>query len=376
MKKPPLSLSNVFGIVGVSLTGLLASAAAHAVEPTLIGNIDGVFGDAASQTQSSINGWACAVGQSKAISVNLYAGNPSQNGSIFLGTFLANGSNEAAVDSACSDPTMSPHRFVIPLTDAMEISDTQDAFYVEAITPDGLVTGPIGSEGSFNIPTPVISGYVDSISPDGFGGANVYGWSCVQGSNQAVTVSLFANGVGGAALAHGVTNLPSEPAVANACATNGSNFRYMINVPMSMVNQYPGAPVYARADAIEGNGYFDVATLTLSGASKLPPATLLTYGLNGPITIDYPSSNISPSGLVTNTGPGAAASYSISPTLPANFYFTPSNGEISFYVATGTQVSGGTYVVSALNSSGSVIAKTTFLLDVISVASPPITPLQ
>lgn len=131
------------GVVGTS------AAVAVTVDATrVIGNIDGVAGDAVNGYY--IRGWACSTGRTASISVHLYAGGPYGSGTFVKGA-VANKTSEPAVASSCLTQA-AQYRFEIPLTAAERQAHGNKTIHVHGIAPEGGANNVLSSSGVHTIP--------------------------------------------------------------------------------------------------------------------------------------------------------------------------------------------------------------------------------
>ena len=84
-----------------------------------------------------------------------------------------------------------------------------------------------------------VVGIIDGIETSG-GTTVLGGWACDVGSLTSINIDLYANGQAGVGTGIGrfVANLPSEPAVAAVCQTNGSAYRFK-NRPRALPRRLP-----------------------------------------------------------------------------------------------------------------------------------------
>lgn len=115
------------------------------------GYIDGVVDDGSGG--KALRGWACSSYMDESVSVHLYAGNRAGSGGTYVGAYTANVASESAVGTSC-DSRGSAHRFMIPLTSAIQQQHGGKAIYVHGISPVG--TGSMNllltRSGVFTIP--------------------------------------------------------------------------------------------------------------------------------------------------------------------------------------------------------------------------------
>jgi hypothetical protein len=92
-------------------------------------------------------------------------------------------------------------------------------------------------------------GYVDGFFKDPAGNFLVKGWVCIKGDTQSIAVHVYANGPypSGQVITTGIANESSEPAVADACGTSGSSYRFLVPISPALQDQFSGAPLYVHA---------------------------------------------------------------------------------------------------------------------------------
>jgi sugar lactone lactonase YvrE len=93
-----------------------------------------------------------------------------------------------------------------------------------------------------------ITGYIGGFTQQG---PSLYlsGWACVKSHKGSIDIDLYAGGPGGQGgtlVARATANQPSEEAVANACETDGANYRFMIPISPSIQQQFAGQPIYVH----------------------------------------------------------------------------------------------------------------------------------
>ena len=114
--------------------------------------------------------------------------------------------------------------------------------------------------------TTTIIGGIDGINIDGSGNATISGWACSTGIVTPITVEVFVGGPsggGGTRIVTATANQASEPAVATACQTSGTTYRFSIPLTTAIRSQYAGALIYMYGDSPVGNG-----NLVLGGAGE------------------------------------------------------------------------------------------------------------
>jgi|GEM_PF-2154752 len=123
---------------------------------------------------------------------------------------------------------------------------------------------------SFYIP-PIdnnITGYIDGIVLFGLQ-YYIYGWACAKNYPESVDVWIYVGGPAGTGtwLGSGTANLNSEPAVAAACNSTGSQYRFSVPIPNSITQSYGGQAIF-----VHGISPFGLTSYLLgnSGAFTVP----------------------------------------------------------------------------------------------------------
>lgn len=109
-----------------------------------------------------------------------------------------------------------------------------------------------------------IRGYLDQVSyVNGLTVAS--GWACDSGRPESIQVHLYAGGPAGTGnyVNSATANLPSEPAVATACGSTGSNYRFQIEIG-NYGAQNIAKPIYVHGISITGG-----ANLTIGNSGNV-----------------------------------------------------------------------------------------------------------
>ena len=132
----------------------IASVRAERQEALAIrGHIDNIT-VAKDGSTASIRGWACARQTPRSITVHVYAGSNSTN-AIRVTSGLANIVHESGVSAACNDPSNTPHRFEIVLSNALRSQFSGKLIYVYGISPfPGYKNLLLNNSGKFEVPAP------------------------------------------------------------------------------------------------------------------------------------------------------------------------------------------------------------------------------
>ena len=113
-----------------------------------------------------------------------------------------------------------------------------------------------------------ITGVIDGIY-DINGLTVAEGWACDYGHPESIAVHLYAGGpAGSGTFVNAVTaNLPSDGAVAAACGSTGSNYRFQIPIFSDQHAQHIAEPIYVHGISISGGPN---STIYNSGSFTIP----------------------------------------------------------------------------------------------------------
>lgn len=114
-----------------------------------------------------------------------------------------------------------------------------------------------------------ITGSVDGLSQSG-GVHYVSGWACSTGMTRSIDVHLYA---GGAFLASATADRDSEPAVAAACGTQGTRYRFAVPLSTEVRQQRGGQLISAFGISPTGDGAQNLM-LNASNLYAIPPLGL------------------------------------------------------------------------------------------------------
>jgi len=113
-----------------------------------------------------------------------------------------------------------------------------------------------------------ITGNIDGITLSGIQ-YYISGWACAKNYPASVDVWIYVGGPAGIGtwLGSGTANLNSEPAVAAACNSTGSQYRFSVPIPNSITQSYGGQAIY-----VHGISPFGLTSYLLgnSGAFTVP----------------------------------------------------------------------------------------------------------
>jgi hypothetical protein len=91
-----------------------------------------------------------------------------------------------------------------------------------------------------------VGGWFSGISQQG-SEYYLYGWACAKTYPGSIDLHVYVGGPaggGGTYVLTGTANAPSEPGVAQACNTTGANFRFWLQIPPWIIQQYPAQPIH------------------------------------------------------------------------------------------------------------------------------------
>jgi hypothetical protein len=125
-----------------------------------------------------------------------------------------------------------------------EVQHDFDAFGLNA----NVVNPLLGNWSDVNYVSPIdknITGFVGGITPSGLQ-YYINGWACAKTVAASVDVWIYVGGPAGTGswLGYGTANLDSEPAVAAACNSTGSHFRFSVPIPDTIVQSYGGQAIF------------------------------------------------------------------------------------------------------------------------------------
>lgn len=147
---------NVYGIspTGVGANNLLLNGSGAYTIPAaaVIGDIGGTANDA--QWNYFVWGWACSVGVSAPIDLQLYAGGPYGGGGTFIGTYHADLEADGPVQQAC-ESGIRAHRFSIALPVSVRRQYGNQPIYIHGMSPVGQANPTITHSGAFAIPAAI-----------------------------------------------------------------------------------------------------------------------------------------------------------------------------------------------------------------------------
>ena len=126
---------------------------------------------------------------------------------------------------------------------------------------------------------PVI-GRVDSLVKDATGRWSVQGWTCYRGYNTSLRVDVYAGPfvVQAHKIATGTASQPSDTGIAHTCQTDGSAYRFSVQLPENVQQDVGGQGVYVFGIAPTGQ---DSDNVQLDGSGVIVPVA----GASSPSTI-------------------------------------------------------------------------------------------
>nr|WP_252513597.1 RHS repeat-associated core domain-containing protein [Xanthomonas arboricola] len=265
----------IHGISPVSAPNdTIAGSGAVVVPASIIkGNIDGI------QNDNAIVGWACSTGLGRSVDFHMYTGGAAGSGSI-AAVGRASLPSDGGIAGACS-ASGSNYRFSIPITEDLIRSHGGRPIYIHGLSPIGGANNLIAGSGALSVPASVIKGRIEGIQ-----GRNIVGWACSTRLRQSIEIHVYAGGAagGGAAVTSANSNLASEPGIASACSSTGSNYRFSIPITDELIRTNGGRSLYIHGispvgrdnSLIDGSGALSIPTLQrgASFASQNMPAQI------------------------------------------------------------------------------------------------------
>jgi hypothetical protein len=98
------------------------------------------------------------------------------------------------------------------------------------------------------LPMTKVTGHVDGLYPNGDGSSSLRGWACTLFSPTSLKVDLYLSGLNNSPRPVGVARFSaankSEAAVAGACKSNGTAYRFSIPLTASFLQQHRGRSIY------------------------------------------------------------------------------------------------------------------------------------
>lgn len=246
---------------------------------TVIGTVEGV----SSAATPTVNGWACSTGIASPISVELYAGGPSGQGTR-IATVTANQKSDSTIASQCQS-NGTTYRFSIPLDKSMRDKYGGQAIYMYGESPVGNGNKVLSGSGSYSIPPnptapqPPASITVPASSNTG---SVTVSWTSSSGATSYVLQQQLNGGTwtqvySGTATSRAISGLSGGTYVyrVEACNTNGcSGFTTSGNLVVALK---PGTPSSISVPASSSTGSITVSWSASTGATTY----VLQQQLNG-----------------------------------------------------------------------------------------------
>lgn len=269
------------------LTNALLSSVVNA---SVVGTIDPPA-NSFSNTYA-IRGWACERGSSQSIKVHVYLGGPAGQGKIFK-SVTANLASEQAVSNSCQSSGRA-YRFKVPISHAEATLHNGKTIFVHGISRPGSPNPLLNNSGRYRVltpPEPKVIGHIDRVVATD-GGYSVRGWACQVGEPRSLNVHLYAGGAAGAgtAIRSVSANLASGSDIANACHTNGRNYRFQIPIRSSDVVRHADQKVFVHGISRNSTGN---NLLENSGSYRFPSQ----IGLGGLVQVSGTGDVEIPKGL-------------------------------------------------------------------------------
>ncbi|QBG91778.1 RHS repeat-associated core domain-containing protein [Xanthomonas oryzae] len=242
---------------GVAWFGDVGGTTYINVLPSVIkGGIDGV-------SYTAISGWACSTNLNRSIDVHMYLGGPAGSGTFAVAT-TASLPSDSGIASACS-ASGSNYRFSFPIDENFIIQNGGKAIYIHGLSPVGASNDTISGSGAVAVPASVIKGRIEGIQDN----KAIVGWACSAGLRRSIDVHMYAGGPAGSGTIAAIAsaNLASEPGVASACSSSGSNYRFSIPVTEDLIRSQGGKPFYIHGISPVGR---DNSLIDGSGALSIP----------------------------------------------------------------------------------------------------------
>lgn len=119
-----------------------------------------------------------------------------------------------------------------------------------------------------------ITGFIEGISQQG-SNYFLYGWACAKTYPGSIDVHVYVGGpAGGGTFAFsGTANLVSDTGIAAACNSTGSNYRFWLQIPQSVMAEYGGQRIW-----VHGISPFGLPNLAIgnSGNLTIPGAPVIS----------------------------------------------------------------------------------------------------
>lgn len=139
------------------------------------------------------------------------------------------------------------------------------AIYIHGLSPVGASNDTISGPGAVAVSASVIEGRIEGIQDN----KAIVGWAYSAGLRRSIDVHMYAGGAYGTGTLAAIAsaNLASEPGVASACSSSGSNYRFSIPITEDLIRSQGGKPFYIHGISPVGR---DNSLIDGSGALSIP----------------------------------------------------------------------------------------------------------
>lgn len=224
---------------------------------------------------ADIFGWACALKHPGSVKVHLYLSAPANKKGIYISDSDANLPSGPEIAKACQS-SGSNYRFKIALNPDLVQLHSKKKIYVHGMNPFGKANTVLTNSGRLTVPVPTKKpidhsnlGTIDGVKYQDDGSANIIGWACAKNHSDSIKVHTYlggAAGAGGEFFSENLANFPSEPAVAEACASTGTSYRFNIPLTAAEITQHVGKSIHLHGinpfglanSAITNSGVFSI----------------------------------------------------------------------------------------------------------------------
>jgi hypothetical protein len=224
-----------------------------------------------------VSGWACAKTHSGSIGIHMYVGGAAGGGGAMALAATANQPTGPDVAAACNS-TGTNYGFSVQIPQWVMDQYPNQPIYIHGISPFGLPNLLLNASGNFTVPAidRSITGWIDGVSPQG-SEYYLYGWACAKTYAGSIDVHAYvgaAAGNGGVLAFSGTANVASEAGLQTSCNATGSNYRFWLHIPPSVIQQYGGQSIH-----VHGISPFGLPNLAIGNSGTFvvpgaPPGTL------------------------------------------------------------------------------------------------------
>ena len=226
-----------------------------AVSGQVIGHVDRLWH--ADNFHWFVSGWACAVGLSRVVALDIYTTGNALTGAEKIATGLADQTSSAEVAQHCLSGG-SAYNFTIALPGRLRDQYGGQMLYVFGLAPLGYDPVIISGTG-FLIPRNILVGGFPGFIHDANWNYSIAGWVCGQGKDDIVMVDLWVGGGPGVGTLLGTVqangNDDGDKSAVCESGVSGRSFRFPFNTWGR--STYAGQSVYAVAKKV-GNGLSDL----------------------------------------------------------------------------------------------------------------------